>query len=542
MRATPATWAAITTALVLVAGCTVGPNFTPPKPPKVATWNDPSAHGASPITRVTPETNPDPVWWAGFDDPVLTTLIKQAISGNLDLQQALLRVVEAREGEVSARAAGLPTINGNASYMREQLGLRGLLLSQGTYGKVNALAAPNSPLNQYSPGLGNEASSAITGALNQFSQPANIYQYGLSSSWELDLFGKVRRSVEQAAARTQAQMEATNDALVMLEGQVAQAYVQLRGAQALTATQLEDVQAAQDSLDLTQKRQLQGLTTELDVDQARTQLANYQYPLPGYEKQAQQAMNRLSVLTGQPPGALDALLGPAAPLPNVPDVVGIGLPASLARRRPDIREAEAQLHAATANVGVAVASFYPDISLTGSFGLRALDASYLTNWASAFYAFGPSVSLPIFEGGRLTANLRLARAQEAEAALAYRGTVLNALREVEDALVAYRTDRAARDKADEAVRSGETTLYLARNSYANGLTDFLQVLDAERTVVGSRQQLVQANVALTNDIVTLYTALGGGWQENEVQATASVTTVPPPVPAALDEVAAGTGR
>ena len=297
-----------------------------------------------------------------------------------------------------------------------------------------------------------------------------------------------------------------------------------------------------DSLDLTQKRQLQGLTTELDVDQARTQLANYQYPLPGYEKQAQQAMNRLSVLTGQPPGALDALLGPAAPLPNVPDVVGIGLPASLARRRPDIREAEAQLHAATANVGVAVASFYPDISLTGSFGLRALDASYLTNWASAFYAFGPSVSLPIFEGGRLTANLRLARAQEAEAALAYRGTVLNALREVEDALVAYRTDRTARDKADEAVRSGETTLYLARNSYANGLTDFLQVLDAERTVVASRQQLVQANVALTNDIVTLYTALGGGWQENEVQATASVTTVPPPVPAALDEVAAGTGR
>ena len=154
-------------------------------------------------------------------------------------------MVEAREGEVSARAAGLPTINGNASYMREQLGLRGLLLSQGTYGKVNALAAPNSPLNQYSPGLGNEASSAITGALNQFSQPANIYQYGLSSSWELDLFGKVRRSVEQAAARTQAQMEATNDALVMLEGQVAQAYVQLRAAQALTATQLEDVQAAQ---------------------------------------------------------------------------------------------------------------------------------------------------------------------------------------------------------------------------------------------------------------------------------------------------------
>ena len=213
-------------------------------------------------------------------------------------------------------------------------------------------------------------------------------------------------------------------------------------------------------------------------------MADTEYQLPGYEKQSQQAINRLSVLTGQPPGALDAMLGPAAPLPVPPAMIGIGVPSDLARRRPDVREAEAQLHAATANVGVAVASFYPDVSLTGNFGLRALDASYLTNWASAFYSFGPSVSLPIFQGGRLTAGLRLARAQQAEAALAYRGTVLNALREVEDALVAYRTDRAGRDKLAEAVRSGETTLYLARDSYTHGLADFIQVLDAERTLIG----------------------------------------------------------
>jgi multidrug efflux system outer membrane protein len=527
------------TLMLGVAACTVGPNFTPPKPPDLSAWNDRSAHAISPDARVSQQSNPDPEWWGGFGDPVLTTLIEKSISGNLDLQQALLRVVEARQGEVSAGAAGLPSVNGNGSYMREQLGLRGLLLSQGTFTEASSLAAPNSPLNQFSPGLGNRASSAITDALNQFSQPVNLYQYGLSSSWELDLFGKVRRSVEQAQAQTQAQIEATNDALVMLEGQVAQAYVQLRGAQALTATQLEDVQAAQGSLDLTEKRQRQGLTTQLDVEQARTQLADYQSALPGYEKQAQQAMNRLSVLTGQPPGALDAMLGPSAPLPNVPAVVGIGVPSTLARRRPDIREAEAQLHAATANVGVAVASFYPDVSLTGNFGLRAIDASYLANWASAFYSFGPSISLPIFEGGRLTAGLRLARAQEAEAALAYRGTVLNAMREVEDALVAYRTDRAARDKIAEAVRAGETTLYLARDAYTNGLETFLQVLDAERTLVGARQQLVQANVALTNDVVALYNALGGGWQEDDAAPqTPAVATAPPPVPAALDGLAA----
>jgi multidrug efflux system outer membrane protein len=236
-------------------------------------------------------------------------------------------------------------------------------------------------------------------------------------------------------------------------------------------------------------------------------LANYQYHLPGYEKQAQQAMNRLSVLTGQPPGALDAMLGPTAPLPKPPVVVGIGIPSTLARRRPDIREAEARLHAATANVGVATASFYPDISLTGNFGLRALDASYLTNWASDFYSFGPSISLPIFQGGRLTAGLRMARAQEAEAALAYRSTVLNALQEVENALVSYRSDQDARGKAVEAVRSGELALYLARDRYEHGLADFIRVLDAERTLVGSRQQLVQVDVALTKDIVALYDAL-----------------------------------
>jgi NodT family efflux transporter outer membrane factor (OMF) lipoprotein len=224
-------------------------------------------------------------------------------------------------------------------------------------------------------------------------------------------------------------------------------------------------------------------------------------------------------------------------------VVTIGVPSTLARRRPDIREAEARLHAATANVGVATASFYPDVSLTGSFGMRAIDASFLTNWASDFYAFGPSVSLPIFQGGRLTASLRMARAQEVEAALAYRGTVLNALQEVENALVAYRTDRAERDKLTEAVKSGETALYLARDRYAHGLADFLQVLDAERTLVGSRQQRVQADIALTNDVVALYDALGGGWQQDAATSQAPlIATTSPIMPAALDSVAGGVPR
>jgi outer membrane protein TolC len=173
----------------------------------------------------------------------------------------------------------------------------------------------------------------------------------------------------------------------------------------------------------------------------------------------------------------------------------------------------------------------------------ALDASYLTNWASHFHSFGPSVSLPIFEGGKLTAGLNLARAQAAEAALAYRGIVLKALQEVENALVAYRTDRVARDDAAETVKSADLTHYLARNRYEHGLSDFIQVLDAERTLISARQQLVQADIALTNDIVALYKALGGGWEKKAGDITIPrIDPAPPPLPAALDTVAGEPSR
>jgi NodT family efflux transporter outer membrane factor (OMF) lipoprotein len=316
-----------------------------------------------------------------------------------------------------------------------------------------------------------------------------------------------------------------------------QTYIQLRGAQALKASQEENVKAAAESLNLTQRRQQNGLTTDLDVDQARTQLDETRRQLPAYDKQIQQALNTLSLLTGQTPGAVDSQLLEGKPLPRIPGVVGVGVPSTLARRRPDIRAAEASLHAATAGVGVAVAAFYPDISLTGNIGMRALDASYLTNWASRFYSAGPAISLPIFSGGRLSANLTLARAQQQEAALRYRGTVLNALREVEDALVAYRTDQASRDLLQDTLDSARLTWTLAQNQYEHGLATFIQALDAERTVLSDRQALVQADVQIVIDIVTLYRALGGGWEQTVRQLpTPDISTAPPPMPGALDRL------
>jgi outer membrane protein, multidrug efflux system len=514
-------------------GCTVGPEYRPPDPPAVPKWKDQAAQGS----LADQTSNPDPSWWLSFNDPILTELIEKGIKNNLDIQQAVIRVLEARQSIATARAAGLPMLNGNASYQREQLGTKGILESKGAYQELNTLANRLKPYNATVPGLSNDILNGGSQALNQFTAPVNLYQYGLDASWELDLFGRVRRSVEQARAQSQGQSEALNDALIVLESEIVQSYVQLRGAQAQKASQEENVKAAEENLDLTQRRQRNGLTTELDVDQARTQVDDTRRQLPAYDGQVQQAMNALSLLIGDGPGAVDEQLRESKPVPPTPEIVDVGVPSALARRRPDIRQAEAKLHAATANVGVAVASFYPDISLTGNIGMRALDASYLTNWASHFYSAGPAVSLPIFTGGRLTAGLTLARAEEREAALSYRATVLNALREVEDALVAYRVDHASRDLLQETLDSAQVTWDLARNQYDYGLSSYINVLNAESTVLSDRQALVQANVQLVNDIVSLYRALGGGWEKMVQQLPSpDIATTPPLAPGALDRL------
>jgi outer membrane protein TolC len=253
-------------ALAAAAGlsaCTVGPNFVPPHPELGDQFVDTSKHADAAISTA---TNPDPLWWNQFGDPVLTGLMKAAIADNPSLQEGILRVVESRQSVVSAQAAGLPTLNANGSYMREQLGVKGILDSKGAYSELNALADQNSPLNEFSPGLGTEVGEAGKGLLDGLAVPVNLYQYGLSSSWELDLFGKVRRAVESAKASEQAQAEAANDALVMLESEVAQSYVQLREAQNMALQQQLSINAAQQSFNLTQSRAAAGLTSDLDAE------------------------------------------------------------------------------------------------------------------------------------------------------------------------------------------------------------------------------------------------------------------------------------
>ena len=315
-----------------------------------------------------------------------------------------------------------------------------------------------------------------------------------------------------AGAQPQQQVESRNDALVSLQAEVVRAYLQLRGAQSISQTLQTQIDVAQQTLELTQSQQQNGLAPQTNVESARAQLNGLRAQLPPYQAQIHQAMNGLAVLTGRVPGALDGELTAAKPLPLLPKVVPVGVPSELARRRPDVREVEAQLHAATANIGVSIAELFPSFSLTGQFGMRNSDSGYLDNWSSHFYSYGPSVSIPIFQGGRLVSSVKLARAQQASAALGYRQAVLTALQDVENALVSYRSDQQQVDGLDETVSAQQTAFTLASDSYRQGISSFVEALDAQRQLAQAQQQAERARVQSSLDLVALYKALGGGWE------------------------------
>ena len=523
---------AVAGALALpLAACTVGPDFHAPHADVPAQWHDTQRTGPDAAARAAPasgasaatatvtsmptlDTDPDPRWWRSFNDATLDALIERAARDNLDLQEAVLRIVEARTQVQSAAAQGLPNLRATGSYQREQLGVKGFLQEDGVYDKVDQLGAPNSPVNAIAPGAGPALQNGANNLLNGLTAPINLWQVGFDATWELDLFGRVRRSVEAAQAQTEAAYESRNDALLSLEAEVAQTYLQLRGAQALHDLATSLVEQQSETVELTENQAKVGLASQVDVQSARAELAQTKTQLPQYEQQIAQALNALAYLVGEPPGALEAQLSTPQAVPPVPPVVPVGLPSTLARRRPDIRRAEANLHAATASVGVAVAQFYPDVSLTGQAGTRATNASDLARWSHLFYSFGPTISLPIFQGGALVANLRLSKTREAEAALDYRKTVLSALRDVDNALVVYRTDQARRDALADSVAAQQTSFELARDSYRKGLSSFITVLDAQRQLAQSREQYTQGTTQVSTDLVSLYKALGGGWQSD----------------------------
>jgi NodT family efflux transporter outer membrane factor (OMF) lipoprotein len=483
-------------ALVMALGaCTVGPNFEPPEWMSPGSW---FAKKAEPIAsaRSMPVAEPiDPNWWNLFSDPELTALERRVAGENLDVQVATVRLAESRAQLGIAGAAQFPTFNANGSYNRQKASDVGVFAN-----------APN-PLGANGAN-GNTAGGIGSRKLNAF----DVYQVGFDASWEVDLWGKVRRSVESASASVAASAEARRAALVSSLAEVARDYIQLRGVQALLRIARDNLRTSQQSLQLTQQRAAGGVTTDLDVANAAAQVRTTAAEIPRLEQQESEQINAISLLLGQPPNALQSELVVEKPVPPLPPRIPVGLPSELARRRPDIRQAEAQLHAATADIGVAVASFYPSVKLSGSLGLQAIQPWKMFSLDAREYGVGPGITIPIFQGGQLKATLELRKAQEQEAAIAYQKTVLGAWHEVDNALTAYQTEQARRDQLVQAVAQNQRALGLAQSRYQDGVADFLQVLTAQQNLLSSQQALALTTTNVSANLVAVYKALGGGWE------------------------------
>ncbi|MGH8219129.1 MAG: efflux transporter outer membrane subunit [Steroidobacteraceae bacterium] len=490
---------------VLLAGCAVGPNFAPPKPDVPSTWSRTAlggarggasaaesgtsrAGGASAIDTSTPTIAE---WWSSFKDPTLTSLIERSLGANLDLREAVVRIEEARAQRQQTAAGLWPTLAANASFTRQRFSLN----------------TPNGAV------FGIAGSGGIAGLPSgvTISNPFDQYQLGLSASWEIDLFGRVRRSVEAANADLQSAVESARGVRISLASDVSEAYIDLRGAQRKRSIVEQSLATQRDLYELTRERWNAGLTTDLDVENASSEVSATRAQLPPLDREITQDVNQLSRLINREPDALRAELEQARPVPPVPPRVPIGLPAELARRRPDIREAEASLHAATARVGVAVADLFPRLTLSAAGGYQSEGLSRLIETASRFASFGPTLELPIFEAGARRAVIRLQTAREKEAAIDYARVVLGALNEVENALAAYASEQDSRVSLAAASQSSENALTLARQRYASGLASFIDVLDAERTLEQNQLSLAQSTTAESTDLVELYRALGGGW-------------------------------
>jgi multidrug efflux system outer membrane protein len=471
-------------AAMLAAGCAAGPDYVPPKADTPDHWS------AASNTATTEDHAELARWWSNFNDTTLNSLIERAQQSNLDLRVAVLRIEEARAQRGVTTAAWWPSVSANAGYSRTRL---------------SDTTPTGSLFNSFD-------HTAIPGAPNlNIPNPYNQYQLGVDASWEPDLFGRVRRGAEAADAGIGVSVEDQHAALVALLGDVARAYIDLRGAQRSRATARRIIASNEELLDLTRQRRAAGLTSEVDVVEAGAELSATQAQLPTYELAITQSINQLSRLLALPPGSLRAELEAEASAPPLPAAVPLGLPAELARRRPDIRRAEASLHEATADIGVAIAGLYPRLTLTGNGGLQSETAGEVTEWASRFFTFGPTLELPVLDRGQWrTVSLQRVRAREA--AVVYANTVLNALQEVEDARAAYAADQDRDARLAATVEQDRDALDLTRQRYASGVASFIEVLDAERTLRQNELSRAQSQTVVGEDLVGLYRALGGGWE------------------------------
>lgn len=420
-------------------------------------------------------------WWARFDDPVLTGLVLRAVTGNKSLREAEGRLKEARARRGMAAADVWPTLGVSGSG-------------------------------------GRSGSSQRAGS----GQTLELYSAGFDASWELDIFGGQRRAQEAAAAREQDSEADLADVHISLVAEVVQNYLDLRASQSRLRVTEANLASQQDALDLATWRAQAGLATQRDVDQAASALAQTRAQIPALRTGAAQALSGLAVLLGLNPQALPAL--PAAPVPRAADAVTVGIPADLLRRRPDLRRAERQLAAQTAEIGVAVAAQYPRFTLSGSLGSDALTAGTLFASGTRSFSLAGRVAGTLFDGGRLRQNVVAQTAVQEQLLARYEGVLLTALADVENAMTAYAREQDRRAALRMAEASALSAAALARDEYAAGLVDFQSVIDTQRSLLTLQDQLVTSDAQVAGNLVRLFKALGGGWTTPAMEALPPVTT------------------
>lgn len=452
----------------VLSGCAVGPDYVPPDTPMPDAWQLELGRGLA------DSDDTISTWWTVFDDQVLDGLIERARSGNLDLQAAVARIDEARAIRGISRGEWFPAVDIGAEYQRKR-----------------------EPVSLLGP-IGGDTES--------------FYDAGIDASWELDFFGRIRRSNESADASLAATIEDYRDALVILYADVAGTYIELRTAQTRLTSARENVEAQKGTLELTRKRYKAGLSPELDIRQAELNVARTESSIPTFRQQIAEAIHRLGVLVGAYPATLRSQLSAVAGIPTPPPEVAVGLPVDLLRQRPDLRSAERTIAANSAKIGVATSDLYPRFSLLGTFAFSALDASDMFTSVATNFKVGPTVQWSIFNGGRVLSNIRAEEARTQLALVDYENTVLEALEEATNAIVAYVQQSERRDALDRSVVAASESVRLVKRLYRSGLTNFQNVLDMERSLFAQQDALAASNGSVAFNLIRIYKSLGGGWQ------------------------------
>ena len=461
-------------AVLALSGCAVGPDYEPPETEMPDQWQqalaDEMSSGQTALVR----------WWEELDDAKLSELIARARDGNLQLQEAVARIREARGLRAVAGAERIPDVNLDGSVTRNRTS--------------EAIIPPTIDLNTY----------------NIF------YEIGPSVSWELDFWGRIRRSIESADASLQGSLEVYRDALVLLYAEIAITYTDTRALQARILYTTGNIQTQHAALALVTDRNRAGLASDLEVRQAELNLSRTEAFLPVLKAALIASLNRLGVLLGESPGTLHVELQQIQPIPAVPEQVLIGVPGDLIRRRPDIRAAERTLAAQTARIGVATGELYPRFAILGDFSTLATDSGDLFESGSRQFSIGPFFSWNLFDGGRMRGQIEVEDARTEQALHRYEQTVLSALEEVENAMSDFVNERERKAALSRSAIAAEKSVELVLILYRTGLTDFQNVLDMQRSLFEQQDRLADSDGKIVKDLIRIYAALGGGWDPDDL--------------------------